>query len=128
MKAVLRDNNDVNCGALLEAQFYGYEVLANVDEGAGSRKTGKLSHLDFILLRYPEEKCLISTHLHGKNKKKPLRLLIPQTSLVPLGACPVTISFRAVCQYYCPLYSVPIAKSQPWVTELGSFPSSTVLR
>lgn len=32
------------------------------------------------------------------------------------------------CLPYCPVYSVPVAKSQPWVTHLESFPSSTVPR
>lgn len=47
MKAVLTDNNDVNCIVLLMAQVYGCEVLANIDKGAGSRKTAKLSPFRF---------------------------------------------------------------------------------
>lgn len=42
MKAVLTDNNDVNCAVLLAAQFYGCEVLANTDKGVGSRTAQKL--------------------------------------------------------------------------------------
>lgn len=47
MKVVLTDNNDVNCVVLLTAQFYVCEVLANIDKGAGSRKTAKLSLFRF---------------------------------------------------------------------------------
>lgn len=47
MKVVLTDNNDVNCVVLLMAQFYVCEVLANIDKGAGSRKTAKLSLFRF---------------------------------------------------------------------------------
>lgn len=47
MKAVLTGNNDVNCIVLLTAHFYGCVVLANIDKGAGSRKTAKLSPFRF---------------------------------------------------------------------------------